>query len=91
MGDSNGVVEDLSLDHLPEWTNLRELLEAIEEQLGREVREQIEEALDRDPSERINVRELLGDIQNELGGSYFDSLLQDEDGESGLTSQDSRG
>jgi len=90
MGD-NGVFEDLSPNHLPEWTNVRELLAAIEDQLGRQVRDQIEDALDRDPDETINVRELLADIQNELGGSYFDTLLQDEEGESGLTSQDSRG
>lgn len=86
-----GSGEELSLEHLPEWTNVRDLLTAIEEQLGRQVREQIEEALDRDDDEVINVRGLLTDIQNELGGSYFDSLLQDEQGESGLTSQDSRG
>nr|PNR37252.1 hypothetical protein PHYPA_020360 [Physcomitrium patens] len=87
--EANGAVVDLSLDHLPEWTNVRELLIAIEEQVGREVRDQIETALDRDPNEMINVRKLLGDIQDELGGSYFDSLLHDEDGDSGLTSQDS--
>lgn len=90
MGD-NGVFEDSSLNHLPEWTKVRELLAAIEEHLGREVRDQIEGSLDCKPDEMINVRELLADIQNELGGSYFDTLLQDEEGEdSGLTSQDSR-
>nr|PNR53612.1 hypothetical protein PHYPA_007287 [Physcomitrium patens] len=87
MGDI-GVIDDLSLDHLPEWTNLNELLAAIEAQLGRQVRDQIENALGRDPDEMINVRVLLSDIQNELGGSYFVDLLQDEDGESGLTTQE---
>lgn len=93
MDQENGhvVFEDFTLEHLPEWTNVRDLLAAIEEQLGRQVRDQIEDALDRDENEVINVRGLLTDIQNELGGSYFDSLLQDEQGESGLTSQDSRG
>lgn len=85
---ADGLFEDLSLDHLPEWTNLRELLSAIEEQLGRQVRLHIEETLEeRDPNEVINVRELLSDIQDELGSTYFDSILQDEDGESGTTQE----
>jgi len=90
--DSSQVAQDFSIEHLPEWTNVRDLLAAIEEQLGSQVRDQIEEALDRDEDEVINVRGLLADIQDELGGSYFDSILQDDQGESGLTSQeDSRG
>jgi hypothetical protein len=85
---ADNLFEDLSLDHLPEWTNLRELLSAIEEQLGRQVRLHIEETLEeRDPNEVINVRELLSDIQDELGSTYFDSILQDEDGESGTTQE----
>lgn len=93
MGDdSSQIAQDFSLENLPEWTNVRDLLAAIEEQLGSQVRDQIEEALDRDEDEVINVRGLLADIQEELGGSYFDSILQDDQGESGLTSQeDSRG
>jgi predicted house-cleaning noncanonical NTP pyrophosphatase (MazG superfamily) len=76
-----------ALDDLPEWTNLRELLSAIEDQMGRKVREQIEETLeDRDANEVINVRELLSDIQDELGSSYFDSLLHEET-ESGTTQE----
>jgi len=89
---SSQVAQEFSLENLPEWTNVGDLLAAIEEQLGSQVREQIEEALDRDEDEVINVRGLLADIQEELGGSYFDSILQDDQGESGLTSQeDSRG
>jgi len=79
-----------ALDDLPEWTNLRELLSAIEEQMGRKVREEIEETLeDRDANEVINVRELLSDIQDELGSSYFDSLLHDDsaDIDSGTTQE----
>jgi predicted house-cleaning noncanonical NTP pyrophosphatase (MazG superfamily) len=73
------LFDDL-LDDLPEWTNLRELLSAIEEQMGRKVRDEIEETLeDRDVNEVINVRELLSDIQDELGSSYFDSLLHDNE------------
>lgn len=85
---ADNLFEDLSLDRLPEWTNLRELLSAIEEQLGMQVRRQIEATLEeRDPNEVINVRELLSDIQDELGSTYFDSILQDEDGESGTTQE----
>lgn len=78
-----------ALDDLPEWTNLKELLSAIEDQMGKNVREQIEETLeDRDANEVINVRELLSDIQDELGSSYFDSLLHDQDQpESGTTQE----
>nr|PNR38837.1 hypothetical protein PHYPA_019115 [Physcomitrium patens] len=69
-----------ALEDLPEWTNLRELLSTIEDQMGRKIREQIEEALDnRDDNQVINVRELLSDIQDELGSSYFDSLLRNDE------------
>nr|PNR26573.1 hypothetical protein PHYPA_030053 [Physcomitrium patens] len=65
-----------ALDYLPEWTNLSELLAAIEDQVGRQVREQIEATLeDRDTNMLINVRELLFDIQDELGCSYFDTMF----------------
>lgn len=79
-----------ALEDLPEWTNLGELLAAIEDQMGKKVREQIESTLeDRDSNELINVRELLSDIQDELGSSYFHDILQDDfsNQESGTTQE----
>lgn len=84
---ANNSFGDLSLDQLPQCTYLRDLLNSIESQLGKEVRQHIEDTLqDRDDFEVINVRDLLSDIQDELGSSCFQSLLEEED-EDGKTQE----
>lgn len=74
--DPREVFADLSPDSLPEWTSLPELLYTIETELGDEARQQLEQLLEgRDLPDRVNVRELLSEIQEELGEPYFDHFL----------------
>lgn len=55
---------------------MAEVLSAIEDELGEEARIELEEMLDgRELPDRVNVRELLSEIQEELGEPYFDHFL----------------
>jgi Ca2+-binding EF-hand superfamily protein len=73
------VFADLTPDSFPEWTTIPELLNAMEEEIGKAGREKMEEMLQdygRDLTEYVNVPELLAEIQEELGISYFSSYLE---------------
>lgn len=80
--DPKDLFSNLSPDSLPEWASVAEVLEAIEDELGEDARNELEEMLEgRELPDRVNVRELLGEIQEELGEPYFDHFLNPGGGE----------
>ncbi|CAK9230986.1 unnamed protein product [Sphagnum troendelagicum] len=73
------IFANLTPDSFPEWTSIPELLNAMEEEIGKAGREKMEEVLQdygRDLTEYVNVPELLAEIQEELGIPYFSSYLE---------------
>jgi hypothetical protein len=71
------VFTELTPDSFPDWTSIPELLAAIEEEIGKEGREQMEKMLEgRELPEVVNVPDLLTEIQEELGTPYFNSYLE---------------
>lgn len=71
------VFTELTPESFPDWTSIPELLAAIEEEIGKEGREQMEKMLEgRELPEVVNVPDLLTEIQEELGTPYFNSYLE---------------
>ncbi|CAM6033285.1 unnamed protein product [Sphagnum compactum] len=70
------VFTELTPDSFPDWTSILELLAAIEEEIGKEGREQMEKMLEgHELPEVVYVPDLLTEIQEELGTPYFNSYL----------------
>lgn len=78
MAQSSGnPFADLSPEDLPEWASVPELVTAIAEQLGDEAGETFAEMLENlEIPERVNVRELLEEIEDLLGNHHFDNFLR---------------
>lgn len=77
MAQSSGnPFADLSPEDLPEWASAPELVNAIAEQLGDEAGQTFAQMLENlEIPDRVNVRELLQEIEDLLGDHHFDHLL----------------